>query len=373
MTAASITDPTTAPAGPQGFQLSDPPVYYDITTTAQYTSPITVCIGYGTLPGVNPANLEVNHYENGAWVNRTSSIDTTTSTICATVTSLSPFAIFINQSVTTVAVPNVVGLTQSVATSAITSAGLAIGTVTTQSSNTVPAGIVISQNPAASTSVNTGSAVSLVVSSGPPQVAVPNVVGMTQATATTAINSAGLVLGAVTTQSSSTVPAGSVISQNPAAGTNVISGSAVSLVVSSGPPQVAVPNVVGMTQATATTAINSAGLVLGAVTTQSSSTVPAGSVISQNPAAGTNVISGSAVSLVVSSGGAGVLVPKVVGLSLLTAYEDITKAGLKIGTLMPQQSDDVRFGYIIRQTPMPGTTVNLGSVVSLVVSVGDWD
>ena len=56
------------------------------------------------------------------------------------------------------------------------------------------------------------------------------------------------------------------------------------------------------TQAAATTAITTAGLVLGTVTTQSSSTVPSGSVISENPAAGTEVNVGSAVNLVVSSG-----------------------------------------------------------------------
>jgi PASTA domain len=65
---------------------------------------------------------------------------------------------------------------------------------------------------------------------------------------------------------------------------------------------VAVPNVVGLTQAAATSAITGAGLVLGTVTTQASSTVPAGNVISQNPSAGTSVAAGSAVNLVVSSG-----------------------------------------------------------------------
>src|SRR5262249_52930949 len=84
--------------------------------------------------------------------------------------------------------------------------------------------------------------------------------------------------------------------------TQIVIGSAVALVVSSGPPQVAVPNVVGLTQAAATTAITNANLVLGTVTTQSSTTVPAGSVISQNPTAGTQIVIGSAVALVVSSG-----------------------------------------------------------------------
>ena len=49
--------------------------------------------------------------------------------------------------------------------------------------------------------------------------------------------------------------------------------------------QARVPDVVGLTQAAATSAISSAGLNVGNVTTGSSSTVAAGSVISQNPSA----------------------------------------------------------------------------------------
>ena len=79
-----------------------------------------------------------------------------------------------------------------------------------------------------------------------------------------------------------------------------------------GPATVAVPNVEGMTQAAATTAITGAGLVLGTVTTVSSSTVPAGSVISESPAAATAVEAGTTVNLTVSSGAQ---VPNVVGLT----------------------------------------------------------
>ena len=141
-------------------------------------------------------------------------------------------AVHINH--TQVAVPNVVGETQAAATSAVTGAGLVLGTVTSQSSTTVPSGSVISESPAAGTQVSAGSAVNIVVSAGVGQVAVPNVVGQTQAAATTAITGAGLVLGTVTSQSSSTAPSGSVISESPAAGTQVSTGSAVNLVVSSG-------------------------------------------------------------------------------------------------------------------------------------------
>jgi hypothetical protein len=72
---------------------------------------------------------------------------------------------------------------------------------------------------------------------------------------------------------------------------------------STGLAQVAVPNVVDQTQAVATTALTAAGLSVGTVTQQSSSTVASGYVISESPAAGTNIASGSAVNLVVSTGG----------------------------------------------------------------------
>ncbi len=139
-------------------------------------------------------------------------------------------------------------------------------------------------------------------SPAPAQVAVPNVVGLAQAAATSAITGAGLVLGTVTTASSSTVASGDVIGETPVAATHVASGSAVNLTVSSGPVQVPVPNVVGLTQNAATAAIAGAGLVLGSITTASSSTVVSGSVISETPAAATHVASGSAVNLTVSSG-----------------------------------------------------------------------
>jgi beta-lactam-binding protein with PASTA domain len=140
------------------------------------------------------------------------------------------------------------------------------------------------------------------VGAAPVVVAVPNVVNTTQAAATTAIATAGLTVGAITTATSTTVASGSVISQNPAAGTQVATGSAVSLVVSSGSGLITVPNVVNSPQAAATAAITGTGLTVGTVTTASSATVLAGSVISQNPIGGAQLAPGTAVALVVSSG-----------------------------------------------------------------------
>jgi len=268
-----------------------------------------------------------------------------------------------------VTVPDVVGLIQADAETAITNAGLVVGTVTTASSDTVAAGDVISQNPLAGATVNQGSAVDLVVSTGPAAttVATPNVVGLVQADAESAIIAAGLVVGTVTTSNSATVPAGDVISQSPVAGTVVALGSAVDLVVSLGPVTVTTPSVVGLAQVDAESAIVAAGLVVGTVTTANSDTVPAGDVISQNPVAGTIVVEGSAVDLVVSLGPALVTVPNVVGITYTTAVSTITGAGLTVGnvsTVLTRNS----CGIVSSQSPSGGSLVAPGSAVNLVVT-----
>jgi formylglycine-generating enzyme required for sulfatase activity/beta-lactam-binding protein with PASTA domain len=134
-----------------------------------------------------------------------------------------------------VTVPNVVGLTRTVATTALTNALLSLGAVEAMYSPTVAAGVVISQNPAAGDTVGQHTAVALTVSKGPQPVAVPGVVGQAQAAAADAIVSGGLVLGAVTQQPDETASAGIVMIQTPAAGAQVAPGTVVSLVVSSGP------------------------------------------------------------------------------------------------------------------------------------------
>ena len=216
-----------------------------------------------------------------------------------TATDTNAISLVVSQGPVMTPVPGVVSLTQAAAESAITSASLTVGTVSTAYDATVTAGSVISQTPAAGASVPLGSAVNLVVSLGPvTMVTVPNVIGSTQTAALNTLTSAGLN-GTVTYANSVTVPSGTVISQTPLAGTSVATGSAVALVVSSGP---AVPNVVSLSQVAAGAAIAGATLTVGTIDLANSDTVPAGSVISQNPTSGTTVLPGSAVNLVVSLG-----------------------------------------------------------------------
>jgi beta-lactam-binding protein with PASTA domain len=87
------------------------------------------------------------------------------------------------------------------------------------------------------------------------------------------------------------------------------------------PAAVSVPNVVGMTQSAAQTAITGAGLAVGAISSVSSATVPAGQVMSESPAAAASVTRGTVVALAVSSGAA------VTGPAVdVTAFADGTGA-----------------------------------------------
>jgi len=79
--------------------------------------------------------------------------------------------------IVTQAVPDVVGMSQADAESAITSAGFVVGTVTYSYNGTVPAGAVISQSPAGGTPAVGGTSVNLVISAGSLAAAPPTVMG----------------------------------------------------------------------------------------------------------------------------------------------------------------------------------------------------
>jgi beta-lactam-binding protein with PASTA domain len=262
-----------------------------------------------------------------------------------------------------VAVPNVEGLNQAAASTAITGAKLMVGTVTQQTSNTVAPGKVISQDPANGSSMAQGSPVNLVISSGPQIATVPNVEGLTQDAATAAITEAKLMMGTVTQQTSNTVATGKVISQDPASGSSTAQGSPVNLLISSGPQMVTVPNVEGLTQDAATTTITEAKLMMGTVTQQTSNAVATGKVISQDPASGSSVTEGSPVDLVISSGPQMVTVPNLEGLTQAAATATITGAKLTVGTVTAT-------GKVISQDPARGSSVAQGSSVNLVISLG---
>ncbi|PYR33850.1 MAG: hypothetical protein DMF93_24400, partial [Acidobacteria bacterium] len=121
---------------------------------------------------------------------------------------------------------------------------------------------------------------------------VPPVKGLTLAAATTAILNAGLTVGTVGSANSTLFHIGTVMFVNPLEGTVLPASSPVDLTISLGtitPIVVGVPLGDANTAKTAINIILENGLVVGTITQQSSTTVPAGVVISQSPVSGLTV------------------------------------------------------------------------------------
>jgi eukaryotic-like serine/threonine-protein kinase len=132
---------------------------------------------------------------------------------------------------------------------------------------------------------------------------------------------------------------------------------------------VQVPDVTGKTQSEATKALEDAGLKAGAVTSTSDAEVPAGTVVRQDPAAGTEVDDGSAVSLVVSSGPGTAAVPDVVGMDRAEAEAVLADAGFVPASAM-QYDLTAPAGQVVEQLPAAGEQVTAGSQVGMLVSKG---
>jgi probable HAF family extracellular repeat protein len=95
---STVSSSSSGPPPPDGFAVGTPAIYYDISTTVEFTGAVQVCLDVtGVDFGAEPPSL--HHYESGSWVMVPSSFDPATNTICGSVTSLSPFAVFRQQTV----------------------------------------------------------------------------------------------------------------------------------------------------------------------------------------------------------------------------------------------------------------------------------
>jgi len=202
---------------------------------------------------------------------------------------------------------------------------------------------------------------------------VPDVVDTPQADAEKAITDAGFTVGDVTQAPDDTIVAGNVISQDPAADTAANPGDAVDLVVSTGSDQgnVSVPDVAGKDADTAKAELESAGFVV-ASEDKPSADIEAGIVIETDPAAGTEVPSGSDVTMYVSSGPEGIAVPDLVGLTQDKATEAAESAGLTVKFVEDPDNPDPD-AVVASQEPASGDTVQPGTeiVAQLAPKSGD--
>ena len=171
------------------------------------------------------------------------------------------------------------------------------------------AGYIYKQSPVSGRTVREGQGVTLTVSLGTQYVTVPDLTNYVQSDAEQQLKALGVSV-LVTQAVDTSVASGAVIRTDPAAGTQVAAGSTVILYISR--PQVStttkVPSLTGMRVDDARTLLVQNHLGLGSQSEEYSDQ-PAGTVLSQSPAAGTTAKLNSRVNVVVSAGAAPVQEP----------------------------------------------------------------
>jgi serine/threonine-protein kinase len=265
-------------------------------------------------------------------------------------------------------VPTIVGLSEADAVAKIEAAGFKYVRQGVQPSADVAKGVVVRQDPQESGKPQEGRTVGYWVSSGDGHIAVPNVVGISQAKATAELRAVGLDVS-TKAEIDSTQPVGTVLRQNPDANRQVDAGIAVAITVAAATNTVAVPLLSGMNEESALAALKSMNLTATVRTVASQ--LAGGTVVGQDPAAGSEVQPGSQVTVDVSNAARStkVMVPAVAAIGLTRAEAEATLAqyGLRARVIY-QETPNSRAGSCIYQRPSAGILVKVGSAVSITIA-----
>lgn len=231
-------------------------------------------------------------------------------------------------------------------------------------SETVTADRVVSQDPAPGTDLRHGSDVVVVISLGPERYEVPALVNRTEQDARLLVEDANLEWGDPQTDYSEAIPEGQVISVEPEVGSPQPPGTEVVATLSSGPRPIDVPSVVGDTEEQARQTITGAGLTMVVAPDRvNHASIPAGSVVSQDPADGT-LTAGGQITVTISDGPELVEVPNVFASRYDTAAEELEELGLVV------EREDISggvLGVVRSQSIGSGELVPVGTVIVLSV------
>jgi eukaryotic-like serine/threonine-protein kinase len=287
--------------------------------------------------------------------------------LAALVVTLAVLALIFLPGTRSATVPNVIGMTQQVAAGKVKAAGL-IPSPVSAPSTTVESGLVFAESPRSGLSVKKGTRVTLTVSSGPARIPLRKVEGLSEAEAVAALRAAGFK-PITKTKPSSSVAEGVVIGTEPPAGTRVPVGSTVTVLVSSGPASVRVPDTTGQSRTAAEASLTTAGLAVGTVTQEASSTQSPGTVLSQSPPGGSSLRAGGKVNLTVAKAPVEAVVPDVVGQTETQAAAALGRAGFSPKMVSETTTEPAQVGVVIKQTPSAGGRARKGATVTIAVGV----
>jgi len=130
------------------------------------------------------------------------------------------------------------------------------------------------------------------------------------------------------------------------------------------------PSVLGLRQTAAVERLESAGLDTRMGDAAYSETVPAGKVLTTEPAAGDRALDGGTITVVLSLGKERYDVPKVRGLGEDRAQDALAETNLEFGESVGVWSEEVPEGTVLGSDPALGTTLRPGTPVDLRISKG---
>jgi serine/threonine protein kinase len=190
---------------------------------------------------------------------------------------------------------------------------------------------------------------------------VPELSGATYESAASALQDLDLVVSEHFETSASTAE-GLVIRTDPPAGTRLASGDPVEVFVSSGVAESAVPNVANTGLAGAQDALTAQGFVVGSITRQHSPSVPNDTVMSTDPAPGTQLGAGATVNIIVSDGL--VELPDVRNMSIGDARNILEGPELGLRVKIDRTSDCEAAGdTVVTQSVAAGTVPQDSEIV----------
>lgn len=276
-----------------------------------------------------------------------------------------------------VAIPEVNGQTEAAARAELEAAGLQVADEVEEiEDDEVEAGNVVKTDPPEGNEVKKNSVVTLYISSGTKKITLDDYEGRSFDDVKKELIDLGFDEDRIKEEleSSDDVDEGDIISQSPAAGREVSPAEdEITFKVSSGPDSFAMDNYYGMTEADARAALTSCGVDRSQIEVNyQSSSQPSGTIIAQAPATGETVVtSQTTITLTVSSGQEMVNVPRIVGKSQADAEADLNEAGLD-STFEEEDgyNDSVPAGHVVRVSPGAGTSVEVGSTVTVTISRG---
>jgi len=130
-----------------------------------------------------------------------------------------------------------------------------------------------------------------------------------------------------------------------------------------------VPNVIGLDYTTAQQRLAQSGFQAEQGETRFHATAPKGTVLDENPPAGSKDAAGAKVTLAVSGGQRMAVVPNVVGMARPDAEKALDQAGFDVGDVSEQPSQTAR-GEVLDTRPRPGTETPIPGPIQLVLSAG---